>query len=33
MDELALRVIEGKIKEGDTVKVDAQNGAISLKTQ
>jgi len=31
LDELALRIVEGKIKEGDEVKVDASKGKIVIK--
>jgi ATP-dependent Clp protease ATP-binding subunit ClpB len=31
LDELALRIVEGKIKEGDEVKVDAAKGKIVIK--
>ncbi|MFA6511933.1 MAG: ATP-dependent chaperone ClpB [Patescibacteria group bacterium] len=30
LDELALRIVEGKVKEGDSVTVDAKQGKISL---
>jgi ATP-dependent Clp protease ATP-binding subunit ClpA len=31
LDELALKIVEGKIKEGDTVKVDAAKDKIAIK--
>jgi len=31
LDELALKIVEGKVKEGDKVKVDAVKDAISIK--
>jgi len=31
LDELALRIVEGKIKDGDTVKIDAAHGKIEIK--
>ncbi len=31
LDELALQIIEGKIKEGDKVKIDVKNGKIVVK--
>jgi ATP-dependent Clp protease ATP-binding subunit ClpB len=30
LDELSLRIIEGKVKDGDTVKVDTKDGAIVM---
>lgn len=31
LDELSLRIIEGKVKEGDTVQVEEKNGKITLE--